>query len=135
MDDQIDIAIVGYGPVGQALGALLGRAGHSVAAFERFNEIYRLPHAVHIDHEIMRLLQDLGLAEEMIPLHEYRWFGADGEPLLTLTPETPAKSGWEPDYLFFQQEFERALDGACAQTGRRRRAPRHPSWTWSCPPS
>jgi 2-polyprenyl-6-methoxyphenol hydroxylase-like FAD-dependent oxidoreductase len=124
MESEVDIAIVGYGPVGQALAALLGRAGHRVAAFERFNEIYRLPRAVHIDHEIMRLLQALGLADrlagEMIPLREYHWFGADGEPLMTLTPEQPAKSGWESDYLFFQPELERALDGhACANEGVR----------------
>ena len=35
-DVDVDVAIVGYGPVGQALAALLGRAGHRVAAFERF---------------------------------------------------------------------------------------------------
>jgi 2-polyprenyl-6-methoxyphenol hydroxylase-like FAD-dependent oxidoreductase len=122
MEPEVDVAIVGYGPVGQTLAALLGRAGHSVAAFERFNEIYRMPRAVHIDHEIMRLLQALGLADrlagEMIPLREYHWFGADGEPLMTLTPEQPAKSGWESDYLFFQPELERALDShACANNG------------------
>ena len=71
MDTEVDIAIVGFGPVGQALAAMLRRAGHDVAAFERFNEIYRLPRAVHIDHEIMRLLQAVGLgerlADEMVP--------------------------------------------------------------------
>jgi 2-polyprenyl-6-methoxyphenol hydroxylase-like FAD-dependent oxidoreductase len=121
MDSEVDVAIVGYGPVGQALAATLGRAGHRVAAFERFNEIYRLPRAVHIDHEIMRLLQARGLADriagEMIPLHEYRWFGADGRELMTLTAQRPSVSGWEPDYLFFQPELERALDGACAEAG------------------
>jgi 2-polyprenyl-6-methoxyphenol hydroxylase-like FAD-dependent oxidoreductase len=122
MDSEVDVAIVGYGPVGQATAALLGRAGHRVAAFERFNEIYRMPRAVHMDHEIMRLLQDLGLAHavaaQMIPLHEYHWFGADGEPLMTLTPQRPAPSGWEPDYLFFQPELEEALDGqACTNEG------------------
>ena len=60
---EVDVAIVGYGPVGQALAALLGRAGHRVAAFERFSRDLRLPRAVHIDHEIMRLLQALGLAD------------------------------------------------------------------------
>jgi 2-polyprenyl-6-methoxyphenol hydroxylase-like FAD-dependent oxidoreductase len=121
MDSELDVAIVGYGPVGQALGAMLARGGHRVTAFERFNEIYRLPRAVHIDHEVMRILQSLDLAdrlaEEMIPLQEYQWFAADGEPLLTITPEKPAKSGWEPDYLFHQPELERALDGACAEDG------------------
>jgi 2-polyprenyl-6-methoxyphenol hydroxylase-like FAD-dependent oxidoreductase len=104
------------------MAGLLGRAGHRVAAFERFNEIYRLPRAVHMDHEIMRLLQDLGLADavggQMIPLHEYHWFGADGEPLMTLTPQRPAASGWEPDYLFFQPELEASLDGCADEHDR-----------------
>ena len=122
VEPEVDIAIVGYGPVGQALAGLLGRAGHEVAVFERRHEIYRLPRAVHIDHEIMRLLQALGLADrvagEMIPLREYRWFGADRDPVMTLTPQQPAISGWEPSYLFFQPDFERALDGhACAHDG------------------
>jgi 3-(3-hydroxy-phenyl)propionate hydroxylase/flavoprotein hydroxylase len=111
---EVDVAIVGYGPVGQALAALLGRAGHRVAVFERYGEIYRLPRAVHLDHEIMRLLQSLGvadeLAQEMIPVSEYVWLGADREPLLTLRAPAPASSGWEPDYMFFQPVLEDALD-------------------------
>ena len=54
----------------------------------------------------------------MIPLHEYHWFGADGEPLMTLTPQRPASSGWEPDYLFFQPELEEALDGQACTNDR-----------------
>ena len=96
-EPEFDVAIVGYGPVGQALAALLGRAGHRVAVFERFSEIYRLPRAVHLDHEIMRLLQSLGLSEvladEMVPVDEYRWFGADGELLLRFEPRSPAPPG------------------------------------------
>ncbi len=111
---DFDVAIVGYGPVGQALAALLGRAGHRVGAFERFQEIYRLPRAVHLDHEIMRLLQTLGLAEvlaeEMVPVHDYQWFGADGESLMRFETHGPAPSGWEADYMFFQPELERAID-------------------------
>jgi 2-polyprenyl-6-methoxyphenol hydroxylase-like FAD-dependent oxidoreductase len=117
-----DVAIVGYGPVGQALAALLGRAGHRVAVFERFGEMYRLPRAVHLDHEIMRLLQSLGLSEvladEMVPVDDYRWFGADGDLLLRFEPRSPAPSGWEGDYMFFQPELERAIDAhACVPAG------------------
>jgi 2-polyprenyl-6-methoxyphenol hydroxylase-like FAD-dependent oxidoreductase len=117
---DVDVAIVGYGPVGQALAALLGRAGHRVAVFERYQEIYRLPRAVHLDHEIMRLLQTLGLAdalaEQMVAVHDYQWFGADGELLLRFDTHSPACSGWESDYMFFQPELEAALDRlACAQ--------------------
>ena len=119
---DFDVVIVGYGPVGQALAAMLGRAGHRVAAFERFAEIYRLPRAVHLDHEIMRLLQSLGLSEvladEMVPVDDYRWFGADGELLLHFEPRSPAPSGWEADYMFFQPELERAIDDhACTPAG------------------
>jgi 3-(3-hydroxy-phenyl)propionate hydroxylase/flavoprotein hydroxylase len=111
---EVDVAIVGFGPVGQALAALLGRAGHSVLAVERFAEIYRLPRAVHLDHEIMRLLQGLGVADELagelLPVRDYHWYGADGEPLMTLQALVPAASGWDPDYMFFQPTLEQALE-------------------------
>ena len=119
---DVDVAIVGHGPVGQALAGLLGRAGHTVAVFERHHELYRLPRAVHLDHEIMRLLQGLGAAEAlapaMVPVRDYQWFGADGEPLLRFDMAGPARSGWAPDYMFFQPELEAALDRlACAHDG------------------
>jgi 2-polyprenyl-6-methoxyphenol hydroxylase-like FAD-dependent oxidoreductase len=122
LQSEFDVAIVGYGPVGQTLAALLGRAGHRVAVFERYSEVYRLPRAVHLDHEIMRLLQSLGLSEvladEMVPVDEYRWIGADGELLLRFEPRSPAPSGWEGDYMFFQPELERAIDRhACVPAG------------------
>jgi 2-polyprenyl-6-methoxyphenol hydroxylase-like FAD-dependent oxidoreductase len=131
-----DVAIVGYGPVGQALAALLGRAGHRLAVFERFADIYRLPRAVHLDHEIMRLLQSLGLADaladEMIPVQDYQWFGADGKLLLRFDVEGLARSGWDSDYMFFQPELEGARPPWLRPAARDRRtwlgrrgAPRH----------
>ena len=68
----------------------------------------------------MRLLQSLGLAEalaeEMIPVPDYQWFGADGKLLLRFDVEGLAPSGWESDYMFFQPELEAALDRlGCAQ--------------------
>ena len=33
---QVDVAVVGYGPVGQTAAILLGRLGHSVAVLERW---------------------------------------------------------------------------------------------------
>ena len=117
-----DVAIVGYGPVGQALSALLGRAGYRVVVFERFKDFYRLPRAVHLDHEIMRLLQSLDLAEaladEMVPVRDYQWFGADGELLLRFDRQGLAPSGWEASYMFFQPELEAAIDRhACVPAG------------------
>ena len=48
------------GPSEQAVAAMLGRAGRRVVVFEQFAEIH-LPGEVHLDHEIMRLLQSLGV--------------------------------------------------------------------------
>ncbi len=70
----------------------------------------------------MRLLQSLGLAkvlsEELLPIRDYQWFGADGEPLIRFEMHGPARSGWESDYMFFQSELEAALDRlGCTQAG------------------
>jgi 2-polyprenyl-6-methoxyphenol hydroxylase-like FAD-dependent oxidoreductase len=108
-----DVAIVGYGPVGQTAASLLGRAGHEVGVFERFGHLYDLPRAVHFDHEIMRVWQSLGIVDEiagdLLPVYEYQWFGADAEPIMSMRAQTPAPSGWEPNYLFFQPYLEAAL--------------------------
>jgi 2-polyprenyl-6-methoxyphenol hydroxylase-like FAD-dependent oxidoreductase len=114
-----DVAIVGYGPVGQTLAALLGRFGHRVGVFERFGTLYDLPRAVHFDDEIMRVWQTLGIVDEiagdLLPVREYRWFGADGEPIMTMSAPASAPSGWEPSYLCFQPYLEAALDRQAAR--------------------
>ena len=55
-----DVAIVGYGPVGQTLAILLGQRGWRVAVLEKQPEAYPLPRAVHFDHEVARILQAAG---------------------------------------------------------------------------
>jgi 2-polyprenyl-6-methoxyphenol hydroxylase-like FAD-dependent oxidoreductase len=115
-EHDYDVVIAGYGPAGQTLATLLGRAGHRVGVFERFGSLYDLPRAVHFDHEIMRIWQRLGIvdeiADDLLPFGSYTWFGADGEEMLTIEPATPSASGWESDYLFFQPTLEAALDRA-----------------------
>ena len=62
-----DILIVGYGPVGQTMAALLARRGHRVEVYERFADLYDLPRAVYFDDEIMQVWQALGIADELRP--------------------------------------------------------------------
>jgi 2-polyprenyl-6-methoxyphenol hydroxylase-like FAD-dependent oxidoreductase len=111
-----DVLIVGYGPVGQAMAAMLARRGHRVAAYERFGEIYRLPRAVYFDDEMMQVWQSLGIADELaddlLPASAYHWFGADGELIVKMEFPSPGRSGWEPGYTFFQPNLEAALDRA-----------------------
>jgi 2-polyprenyl-6-methoxyphenol hydroxylase-like FAD-dependent oxidoreductase len=111
---DVDVAIVGYGPVGQTLAALLAARGHRVAVYERFAALYDLPRAVYFDDEIMQVWQSLGIAEDLdvLPVDSYEWFGADGETILRLQHPGHAPSGWEPGYSFYQPTLERALDRA-----------------------
>ena len=113
---DIDVAIVGYGPVGQATAALLARRGHRVVAYERFAEIYRLPRAVYFDDEIMQVWQSLGIADELaddlLPASTYDWFGADGDLILKMEFPSPGRSGWHWGYTFFQPNLEATLDRA-----------------------
>src|ERR1700759_775697 len=63
---RVDVAIVGFGPVGAALAGLLGRRGLSVAVVGRDPEVYALPRAGHIDPTGLRVLQELGCLDELL---------------------------------------------------------------------
>jgi 2-polyprenyl-6-methoxyphenol hydroxylase-like FAD-dependent oxidoreductase len=111
VEELYDVAIVGYGPVGQVLAALLGQQGHRVVVLERHHNIYPLPRAVRMDGEVLRILQNLGvtndIAHELLPVPKYTWFGADGDPIMVIDIP-PHPSGW-PDVLFHQPTVEAAL--------------------------
>jgi 2-polyprenyl-6-methoxyphenol hydroxylase-like FAD-dependent oxidoreductase len=111
--DLFDVVLIGYGPVGQVMAALLGQQGHSVAVFERQSNLYGLARAGHIDHEIMRILQSLGIADAFSKVtfatSEYHLLGADGKVLLHLTGSGESPSGWPADVLMYQPNLEDLL--------------------------
>ncbi len=115
-----DVLIVGLGPVGATLAALLGDAGVEVLAIDKSTEVYPLPRAAHFDHEIMRVFQQLGIAEDVLkhaqPATGYEFRSAAGEVLLSLDthPEAFAPSGWASGYMFNQPGLEHALRGKLA---------------------
>ncbi len=108
-----DVLVVGLGPVGATLAALLGRRGVRTIAIDRDTVVYPLPRAVHFDHEIMRLFQALGVAGEVqqaardLPAYEFR--AANGDLLMRLDPQPEAPSGWGSGYMFHQPSLEIAL--------------------------
>jgi 2-polyprenyl-6-methoxyphenol hydroxylase-like FAD-dependent oxidoreductase len=114
MSDAFDVAIVGYGPVGQTLAILLGQRGWRVAVLEKQPAAYPLPRAVHFDHEVARILQAAGLGEELPRLSEpadvYEWRNAAGETLLRIGSKDAGLSGWPEANMFSQPDLERALD-------------------------
>ena len=109
-----DVAIVGYGPVGTVLANLLGRDGLRVQAFERDREVYKLPRAVHFDHEVMRIFQSIGLRDsdfpDTAPILGYEFLNSDREVLFRYGIDQEVNhQGWKPDYMFHQPDLERVL--------------------------
>ncbi|MCC6766878.1 MAG: bifunctional 3-(3-hydroxy-phenyl)propionate/3-hydroxycinnamic acid hydroxylase [Deltaproteobacteria bacterium] len=109
-----DVAIVGWGPVGQALAILLGERGWRVGVFEKQPQAYPLPRAVHFDHETGRILQACGLGDDLRGHTEsadvYEWRNAAGATLLRFESEAAGLSGWPEGNMFAQPEIERLLD-------------------------
>jgi 3-(3-hydroxy-phenyl)propionate hydroxylase len=107
-----DVVVVGLGPVGMTLAALLGQRSHRVCVVERYAGAYPLPRAGHFDGEIMRIFQRLGLAEEIEllarPVFDYDLVDAAKQPLHSVEFGASG-SGWKSDYLFYQPELEAVL--------------------------
>jgi 3-(3-hydroxy-phenyl)propionate hydroxylase len=109
-----DVLICGLGPTGLALALLLVRRGLTVIAVERDIDAHSLPRAAHIDHEIMRLFQELdvldGIAGSVRQAPPYEFRAAGGDVLLRFDPDAAASpSGWANGYMIHQPGIERAL--------------------------
>ncbi len=111
--DQVDVIVVGAGPVGCALSLLLGARRRSVLLVERHAGPFPLPRAVHFDDETARILQACGLGKELPAFSEpattYEWRNGEGVPLLRF--ETPAQGhqGWPSANMFNQPDLESRL--------------------------
>lgn len=64
---EVDVLIVGHGPVGAAIACLLGRHGVRTLAIDKATEIYLAPRAIALDNEALRILQLAGLEEGAFP--------------------------------------------------------------------
>jgi 3-(3-hydroxy-phenyl)propionate hydroxylase len=109
------VLIVGFGPVGAALAGLLGAAGVQVLAIDKTSVVYPLPRAGHFDHEIMRIFQQLGMADAALAqtsvVTDYIFQNAAGEVLVSLNALDAhlAVSGWATSYMFNQPAVDQAL--------------------------
>jgi 2-polyprenyl-6-methoxyphenol hydroxylase-like FAD-dependent oxidoreductase len=122
---EVDVVIVGYGPVGQYLSFKLGRLGRTSVCIERFPNAYASPRAVHFDDEIARLFQSVGLDPATNPaVHQfdqlYRWRNADKEILLELDWRGLGPSGFLRNYFFYQPDLEREINAIVSTEPRAR---------------
>lgn len=109
-----DVVVAGFGPSGAVAAALLGQAGVRTLVVDRSLEVYPKPRAIALDHEIMRVFQNLGLADAIAPHCEpftpSEYYGADGRLIKRLaTVEPPFPLGHTPSMVFTQPPVEAAL--------------------------
>ena len=115
-----DVAVVGFGPAGVVASALLGQAGLRVYACDRMQAVYELPRAIALDHEIMRVFQQLGVAAAIEPYVEpftpSEYYGVDGQLIRRMTMLAPPyPQGYTPSLVFTQTAVERVLRARVAQ--------------------
>jgi 3-(3-hydroxy-phenyl)propionate hydroxylase len=107
VDDSFDVAVVGLGPAGSVCAAMLGSLGLKTLAIEREQAVYDKPRAFALDHEVMRVFEDLGIAQAVAPhtapFTPSEYYGVDGQlikRLGALPPPWPL--GWPPSMVFSQ---------------------------------
>ena len=64
LPEEADVLVVGNGPVGASLSALLGRYGVRTLVIDKTHDILLMPRAIALDNEALRILQMIGLAED-----------------------------------------------------------------------
>jgi 3-(3-hydroxy-phenyl)propionate hydroxylase len=111
LPEDVDVLLVGLGPVGAAAANLLGRYGVRTLAIDKTKEIYTAPRAIVLDNEALRILQMAGLedgafATEAVPRVEMHspLFGNYGHIYAA------GHVDCHPQLVtFFQPELERVL--------------------------
>ena len=86
---EVDVAIVGYGPCGAVAAALLGSRGIKTWVCDTSTEIYDKPRAFALDHEIMRVFQQLGIHDRILAHAETftpsEFYGVEGQLIKRFT--------------------------------------------------
>ncbi len=114
---MLDVLICGYGPTGAVAANLLGRMGVSTLAVDQSPEIFDTPRAVHFDGEVMRILQGMGLEDELRAVssggESVAFLNARGRELLALDMrDFEVRHAWPPGNFFNQPQLEAHLRAA-----------------------
>lgn len=109
-----DVVVIGFGPSGAVATAWLGKAGIKTLAVDKSRDVYAIPRAIAVDHEIMRVFQNLGVVEQILPhvapFTASEHFGAQGQLIRRIDMvQPPYPLGYIPSMVFTQPPVETAL--------------------------
>jgi 3-(3-hydroxy-phenyl)propionate hydroxylase len=118
-EDIYDVVIVGLGPSGATAAALLGQAGLKVYVCDRSHDVYDKPRAIALDHEILRIFQQLGITEAIEryyePFTDSCYFGVEGQMIKRMTMVgKPYPQAHLPSVVFTQPLVEKVLRSTVA---------------------
>ncbi len=113
-DSLYDVAIVGFGPTGAVAASLLGAQGLKTFVCDRAPDVYDMPRAFALDHEIVRVFQQIGVEQQVLqfaePFTPSEFFGVDGQMIKRFTTvDPPYPLGYVPSLVFSQPPVERIL--------------------------
>lgn len=111
---DFDLLIVGMGPVGAVAANLAGMWGLKTLAVDKMLDIYDKPRAFGLDHEVMRVFGNIGIAEKIanhvMPYRTSEYHTTGGRVLKRIAPASaPYPLGWASNYVFSQPAVEGAL--------------------------
>ncbi|WP_051965799.1 bifunctional 3-(3-hydroxy-phenyl)propionate/3-hydroxycinnamic acid hydroxylase MhpA [Kitasatospora mediocidica] len=116
---DVDVVVVGNGPVGAALSVLLAQRGWRTTVLERRRRPYTLPRATSFDGETARLLAACGIGPELgritEPASGYQWRTAGGETLLDIEFRPQGPYGWPDANTMHQPALEELLAARAAE--------------------
>jgi len=111
---EFEAAIVGFGPAGAIAACWLGQAGVKTLVVDKSRTIWNIPRAIALDHEILRVFQNIGVIEQVLPhtapFGASEHFGASGQLIrrIDVVPP-PYPLGYLPNMVFTQPPVEAVL--------------------------
>ncbi|ACT60261.1 bifunctional 3-(3-hydroxy-phenyl)propionate/3-hydroxycinnamic acid hydroxylase [Hirschia baltica] len=118
--NEYDVIVIGAGPTGMTLALFLAQNGVKTLVLDKEEDVYPLPRAAHIDHEIMRIFQDLGVADVVESTcrssKTYDFVTGDGRMLMQFDGlDAIGPGGWPVGNMIHQPSIERILRDAASK--------------------
>ncbi|MET0916039.1 MAG: bifunctional 3-(3-hydroxy-phenyl)propionate/3-hydroxycinnamic acid hydroxylase [Jiangellaceae bacterium] len=113
-DGAARVVVVGAGPSGLAVATLLGQYGVECLVLDRWEGVYPLPRAVHLDDEVYRIVNRLGVGTQFAglsrPAHGLRLLAPDHRVLAEFhRPADGGAHGYPQANMFDQPDLEQLL--------------------------